>query len=170
MRGQTVVRCGLEEDQPIRLLEVPLWMFEPAACDSLRVTESRAVSVDALRVLKALLHSVRSSSSDVVVQAQHHCLLPAGGADANISESSEWPTDLVLRHEAVFKRRYRKLVHHGMATLPSADVMRFLGRRIWNAPKTAIQVKSSQAHRLPRMQALIEAVTHKHHRLNPARQ
>jgi hypothetical protein len=95
-----VVRCGLEEDQPIRLLEVPLWMFEPAACDSLRVTESRAVSVDALRALKALLHSVRSSSSDVVVQAQHHCLLPAGGADANIAESSQRRSTSVVSSSA----------------------------------------------------------------------
>jgi hypothetical protein len=43
---------------------------------------------------------------------------------------SEWATDLVSRDEAVLKRLCPKLVHHGMAAFTSADVMRFLGRRI----------------------------------------
>jgi hypothetical protein len=49
--GQTVVRCGLEEDPQLHRLEVPLWMFEAAACDRLRLAESCVVSVDALAQL-----------------------------------------------------------------------------------------------------------------------
>ncbi len=43
---------------------------------------------------------------------------------------TEWATDVVFRKEAFLRRLYPKLVHHGMTTLGSADVLRFLGRRV----------------------------------------
>ena len=83
-----MVRCKLEDVQPERSLEVPLWMFDSAACCHMRVSESSSVSLDAMLDLKGLLHSVQRSSSDFVLQAQHHCLLSAGGADPNVSKPS----------------------------------------------------------------------------------
>ena len=43
---------------------------------------------------------------------------------------TEWATDVVFRKEAFLRRLYPKLVHHGMTTFGSADVLRFLGRRV----------------------------------------
>ena len=43
---------------------------------------------------------------------------------------SEWASDLMFRDAASLARLYPKLVHHGMTTFFSADVMRFLGRNI----------------------------------------
>jgi len=43
---------------------------------------------------------------------------------------SEWATDVVFREESFLRRLYPKLVHHGLTTFGSADVLRFLGRRI----------------------------------------
>src|SRR5438105_15859488 len=36
-QGHSVSRCGLEEERHRLSLEVPTWMFEPAACGRLRV-------------------------------------------------------------------------------------------------------------------------------------
>ena len=43
---------------------------------------------------------------------------------------SEWAIDLVFRQPEDLRRLYPRLVHHGMTTFGSADVMRFLGRRV----------------------------------------
>ena len=43
---------------------------------------------------------------------------------------SEWATDIMFRDPAVLARLYPKLVHHGLTTFLSADVMRFLGRKV----------------------------------------
>jgi len=43
---------------------------------------------------------------------------------------SEWATDLVFREEATLRRLYPMLVRHGMTTLGSPDVMRFLGQKV----------------------------------------
>ena len=43
---------------------------------------------------------------------------------------TEWATDVVFRDTAVLQRLYPMLVHHGMTSFSSPDVMRFLGRRI----------------------------------------
>ena len=86
-KGGTVVRCGLEDESQLYRLEVPSWMLDAEKCNHLRLAESGAVSIEALRVLKELLHSV-SSGGDIVVQAQHHCQLSSGGADANVIEPS----------------------------------------------------------------------------------
>lgn len=42
---------------------------------------------------------------------------------------NEWATDLMFRNPAVLARLYPRLVHHGLTTFFSPDVMRFLGRR-----------------------------------------
>ena len=43
---------------------------------------------------------------------------------------SEWATDLMFRDPAMLARLYPKLVHHGLTTFLSTDVMRFLGRKV----------------------------------------
>lgn len=43
---------------------------------------------------------------------------------------SEWAIDVVFREAAELRRLYPRLVHHGMTTFASADVMRYLGKRI----------------------------------------
>jgi hypothetical protein len=43
---------------------------------------------------------------------------------------SEWATDVVFREAASLRRLFPRLVHHGITTFASSDVMRFLGKRI----------------------------------------
>ena len=43
---------------------------------------------------------------------------------------SEWAIDIVFREAAELRRLYPRLVHHGMTTFSSPDVMRYLGKRI----------------------------------------
>ena len=43
---------------------------------------------------------------------------------------SEWATDIMFRNSRLLANHYRTLVHHGMTTFSSPDVMRFLGRKI----------------------------------------
>jgi hypothetical protein len=43
---------------------------------------------------------------------------------------SEWATDMMFRDAAVLARLYPALVHHGITSFSSPDVMRFLGRRL----------------------------------------
>jgi hypothetical protein len=43
---------------------------------------------------------------------------------------SEWATDIMFRDAPSLARLYPKLVHHGLTTFLSPDVMRFLGRKI----------------------------------------
>jgi hypothetical protein len=49
---------------------------------------------------------------------------------ARSAYQTEWATDVVFRDTAARQRRYPMLVHHGMTSFSSPDVMRFLGRRI----------------------------------------
>jgi len=43
---------------------------------------------------------------------------------------SEWAIDIVFREGAELRRLHPRLVHHGMTTFSSPDVMRYLGKRI----------------------------------------
>jgi hypothetical protein len=43
---------------------------------------------------------------------------------------SEWATDVMFRDTASLSALYPKLVHHGLTTFFSPDVMRFLGRKV----------------------------------------
>jgi len=42
---------------------------------------------------------------------------------------SEWAIDVVFREPAELRRLYPRLVHHGMSTFGSTDVMRYLGKK-----------------------------------------
>jgi hypothetical protein len=43
---------------------------------------------------------------------------------------SEWAIDVVFRKAAELRRLYPRLVHHGMTTFSSPDVIRYLGKRL----------------------------------------
>jgi len=43
---------------------------------------------------------------------------------------SEWAIDVMFRDAQVLRRLYPKMVHHGITTFSSTDVLRFLGRRV----------------------------------------
>ncbi len=88
-RGRTVVRCSLEDAQPLRILEVPLWMLDAVACCKIRAAQSSAANVESLRELKALLQTTRRISDEFAIQAQHQYLLDAGGADVNVVGPAE---------------------------------------------------------------------------------
>lgn len=46
------------------------------------------------------------------------------------TQQSEWATDIVFRKREQLQRLYPRLVHHGMTSFGSGDVLRFLGRRL----------------------------------------
>jgi hypothetical protein len=83
--GHAVCRCGLEEQRNRRSLEIPTWMFEPAACRQLHVASTPVVGCNGLLELKALLRAVMHADAAVLVP-QHPSLITIGGADATVCE------------------------------------------------------------------------------------
>lgn len=55
---------------------------------------------------------------------------------------SEWASDILFRDPARLARLYPKLVHHGLTTFLSPDVMRFLGRKIPPSGRLPSQLKA----------------------------
>ena len=88
-RGLAVARCNLEDVQPFRILEVPLWMLDRVACCKIRTAKSSVVNLEALRELKVLLQSTRRIDAEFAIHAQHPYLLDAGGADVSVVEPTE---------------------------------------------------------------------------------
>jgi hypothetical protein len=88
-RGWAVAHCSLEEAQPLRVLEIPLWMLDVAACCKIRMSKSGLASIESLRELKAQLDSGHPASGDGVRENQHHYLLHTGGADVSVAGSGE---------------------------------------------------------------------------------
>jgi hypothetical protein len=60
----------------------------------------------------------------------HRKLLPAVRPYYWSLEASEWATDILFRTPAELAEVYPQLVRHGMETMHSADVMRFLGHKV----------------------------------------
>src|SRR5215469_10140781 len=77
-RGRAVAHCSLEDIQTSRVLEVPLWMLDVAACCKTRVSKPGFASAESLRELKEVLESVvpRAQAHDRS-EAQHRYLLDA---------------------------------------------------------------------------------------------
>ena len=100
-RGQAVARCSLEDVQPFRILEVPLWMLDAAACCKIHASKCKVANVVSLRELKEVLQPVRRISHELANQTQHPCLLDAGGADVSVIEPTEvHPTRAVCSPES----------------------------------------------------------------------
>src|SRR5215813_1622633 len=55
--GRPICRCGIEDQRNDRSVEVPAWMFEPTACDHLRLTATPFVNGQALIDVKAALQT-----------------------------------------------------------------------------------------------------------------
>jgi len=114
--GQSVCRCGLEEERNRRAVEIPTWMFEPAACCRLPAMAVPTVSCDALLELKALLRTAQRPYPGVVLQAPHRSLLAAGGADATVRD----PT-AILSTDAVSSLPSASVVSDVAARYPKED-------------------------------------------------
>lgn len=56
---------------------------------------------------------------------------------------SEWATDLVFTDPASLRRLYPLLVRHGMTTLGSGDVLRFLGRQVGAAGRVPGTIRAA---------------------------
>jgi hypothetical protein len=87
--GRAAARCSLEDVQPFRILEVPLWMLDAVACCKIRAASSSVANVDSLRELKALLQPTRGMDPEFAIQTQHPYLLDAGGADVSVVKATE---------------------------------------------------------------------------------
>src|SRR5215813_9492319 len=83
-RGRAVAHCSLEEVQTCRVLEVPLWMLDVAACGKVRVSKSAIASVQCLRELRQILESARRPTPNIP-ESQHRYWLDIGGADDSIT-------------------------------------------------------------------------------------
>jgi hypothetical protein len=100
-RGQAVARCSLEDVQPFRIRELPLWMLDAAACCKIQASKCRVANVESLRELKELLQPTRRIDPEFAIQSQHPCLLDAGGADVSVIEPTEvHPTRAVCSAES----------------------------------------------------------------------
>jgi hypothetical protein len=97
---QTVCRCGLDNERHHRSLEVPLWMFESAACSHLHLTSTPVVDGNALVEVQALLR-LAAPGDAYVLQARHRSLTSAGGADVAVGT-------------AVTRRRPHRTVRAGL--------------------------------------------------------
>ena len=83
-RGRAVTHCSLEEVQTCRVLEVPLWMLDVAACGKMRVFKSAIASVQSLRELRQILESAQRPTTNIP-EPQHRYWLDIGGADGSIT-------------------------------------------------------------------------------------
>ena len=84
-RGRPVAYCSLEEVPTCRVLEVPLWMLDAAACCKTRISKPGFASAQSLRDLKEVLQSLQARVRDHTTPGpQHRYFLDAGGADGDI--------------------------------------------------------------------------------------
>ncbi len=89
-QAQDVVRCALTPELGARATEIPLWMFDAAACVLMNLADEPTVDVEALRDLNTLLrHACGPTEAAVpMLQAEHRALSSAGGAHAIDSEAA----------------------------------------------------------------------------------
>src|SRR5262245_42563108 len=89
-RGRAMAHCSLQELQTSRVLEVPLWMLDVAACCKTRVSKPGFASAQSLGELKEVLQSaLPRAQADDTPETQHRYLLDAGGADSGIGGPAE---------------------------------------------------------------------------------
>ena len=95
-RGRAVAYCSLE-DENSRVLEVPLWMLDVAACSKNQVSKLGFVSTDSLRELKEILESARlGAQARTTPETQHQYLQDAKGADGGTADRAETkPTSVI---------------------------------------------------------------------------
>ena len=88
--------CSLENENS-RVLEVPLWMLDVAACSKTQVCKLGVVSTDSLRELKQVLESARlRAQAPTRPETQHRYLQDAKGADGGTADPTETePTSVI---------------------------------------------------------------------------
>jgi hypothetical protein len=95
------------------------WLEDPERAQRMM---NRQVQSDWPGLLDGIAHSLNPA---------HRTMFAAFPIDYYWSTyQSEWATDILFRNPAELARLYPKLVHHGLTTFLSADVMRFLGRKV----------------------------------------
>ena len=96
-RDQAVAYCSLEDVPACRVLEVPLWMLDVAACCKTRISKPGFASAQSLRDLKEVLQAARPGApAPIAPKTQPRYLLHAGGADGDIDGPAEIePTPVV---------------------------------------------------------------------------
>jgi len=82
--AETVLRCGLTPDLDTRSVEVPLWMFDGAACDVMVLSEAPTSSAAALDELRILLLATRDANAGRSRQSEH--LEPIAPGDAHVDD------------------------------------------------------------------------------------
>jgi hypothetical protein len=101
-RGRAVAYCSLEDVQTCRVLEVPLWMLDVAACCKTRISKPGFANAQSLRELKEVLQSAqRLVQAQITPATQHRYLLDAGGADGDIVGPAEIEPTPVVRSSAM---------------------------------------------------------------------
>jgi hypothetical protein len=126
-----VVRCSHDDDASGRLLELPIWMFDRAACAPMRVETFPQVDIAALQALRALLEATAIGGVAVEFASSNP---PVSGAarvshDQNRGEVHATPTAASTppskRDAAVRSVRYRERRQRGtdagMADAASAN-------------------------------------------------
>jgi hypothetical protein len=95
------------------------WLEEPERAQRLMDQQVQAAWPDLLNVIARSLNPL------------HEAMFQAFPVEYYWSTyQSEWATDILFRDAATLARLYPRLVHHGLLTFLSPDVMRFLGRNI----------------------------------------
>lgn len=79
---EPIVRCGLTPDLDVRSVEIPLWMFDTAACGVMLMATAPVVTADALRELRMLLEAAHPATSGFSQQAEHLEPIASGGDHA----------------------------------------------------------------------------------------
>ena len=67
-----MAHCSLEDVQTCRVLEVPLWMLDVAACCKTRVSRLGFASAQSLRELKEVVQSVLPRAQSSAYQVQNN--------------------------------------------------------------------------------------------------
>ena len=126
-----VVRCSHDDGASGRLLELPIWMFDPAACAPMRVETFPQADIAALQALRALLDTTAIGGVAVGLASLN---APVSGAarvshNQNRGEVHATPTaastrpskrDAAVRSVRYGKRRQRG-TDAGMADAASAN-------------------------------------------------
>ena len=104
--------CSLE-DENSRVLEVPLWMLDVAACSKTAVSKLAFVSADSLRELKEILESARLGAQlPRTPETQHQYLQDAKGAEGGTADSKETEPTSVIRSSPVQSALGRPVARH----------------------------------------------------------
>jgi hypothetical protein len=112
-RGRAVAYCSLE-DEKSRVLEVPLWMLDVAACSKTQVSKLGFVSTDSLRELKEILESarLRAAQAPTTPETQHQYLQDAKGAEGSTADPTETEPTSVICSSPVQSALGRPVARH----------------------------------------------------------